>query len=102
MFALPCGCGAYGQEFRLAASRACDGTFPIGARRRFPARRRSIGMAPALAQEPPATTPAPETEQAPAAKTDTATETKKPEPAAYPHTVHHTQVGRYVWPWDWA
>jgi hypothetical protein len=57
---------------------------------------------PALAQEPPATTPAPETEQAPAAKTDTATETKKPEPAAHPHTVHHTQVGRYVWPWDWA
>jgi len=63
-----------------------------------------IGTAPTLAQEQPAATPAPETEQAPPAKTDTATAetTKKPEPAAHPHRVHHTQLGRYYWPWDWA
>jgi len=54
-----------------------------------------MGMAPALAQEPPATTPAPEAEQ-PAAKPDTA---KKSAP-----TPHHRRVlyRRHEWPWTWA
>jgi hypothetical protein len=60
-----------------------------------------MGMAPALAQEPPATTPAPEAEQSPAAKTDTA----KPETAKKPASApHHRRVlyRRYEWPWTWV
>ena len=65
-----------------------------------------MGMASALAQEQPATTPAPEAEQPPAAKTDAPktdtanTDTaKKSAPAP-----HHRRVvyRRYEWPWTWV
>jgi hypothetical protein len=59
-----------------------------------------LGIAPALAQEEPATPPAPEAEQPPAAKTDTTkTDTaRKSAPAP-----HHRRVlyRRYGWHWTW-
>jgi hypothetical protein len=60
-----------------------------------------LGIAPALAQEEPATTPAPEAEQAPAAKTD-ATKTDTAKKTAT--TPRHRRVlyRRYAWPWTWV
>ena len=55
-----------------------------------------MGIAPALAQEQPAETPAPEAEQPPPAKADTA---KKSTPAPRHRRVTYR---RYEWPWTWA
>lgn len=69
-----------------------------------------IGIASALAQEQPATTPAPEADQPPAAKTDTTkTDTTKTDPDKSDTTKksapapHHRRVlyRRYGWHWNW-
>ena len=54
-----------------------------------------IGIAPALAQEEPAATPAPSAEQAPT----TPDSPKKAEPAAHPKRVRHYG---HIWPWNWV
>ena len=65
-----------------------------------------LGIAPALAQEAPATTPAPEAEPAPAAKTDaTKTDTAKTDTAKKSAAApRHRRVlyHRYAWPWTWV
>jgi hypothetical protein len=60
-----------------------------------------LGIAPALAQDEPATTPAPEAEQPPAAKTDATKPDTARKSAPAPH---HRRVlyRRYEWPWTWV